>query len=123
MEIQQCLFFFCGFFLEKQLPFVHPSPVRPWMSFMCRSLNLCMAEEPNPINLVYVAGKGDWKWKREWLQEPRHYSKAARSKTGEGLICRRCLCGTTEKPWLDVQHERFNNTADLHEAAQSSFSV
>ena len=85
-----------------------------------RSLNLCVSEEPGGLNLIYVAGKGDWKWKREWLQECRHYSKAAKTSSGEGLICRRCLAGPAGKPWLDVQQERFNNAADLHEAAQSS---
>ncbi|CAK9057737.1 unnamed protein product, partial [Durusdinium trenchii] len=87
---------------------------------LVRSLNRCISENPCPLNLVYVAGKGDWKWKREWLQESRHYGKAAKTSAGEGLICRRCFAGSAGKPWLDIQHERFNNAADLRDAAQTS---
>ena len=57
--------------------------------------------------------KGDWKHKREWLQQERHYSNQT------GLICPRCLCDTHRKPWADLS-ERFNNDEDLEEAATTS---
>lgn len=86
-----------------------------------RSLNKCISEKPASLNLVYVAGKGDWKWKREWLQESRHYNRAARSSSGEGMICRRCFAGSAGKPWLDIQFEKFNDPEDRRAAAETSF--
>ena len=82
-----------------------------------RTLNQCAQ---GSVKLVYIAGMGDWKWKREWLMETRHYGRATKKVDGDGgLICRRCLCGTADKPWVDMS-ERFNNEADLERAAQTS---
>ena len=60
--------------------------------------------------LHVVAGKGDWKWRVEWLLQSRHYNKVQSATDG---LCPRCLC--TRDTWLDV-HERFNAPADLQAA-------
>ncbi|CAJ1351421.1 unnamed protein product [Effrenium voratum] len=71
--------------------------------------------------LHYTCGKGDWKWRREWLEETRHYSKATRTANDiSGQICRRCLAGTSDKPWLDFTNLQFHNQADMQEAARTS---
>ena len=88
--------------------------------FVPRSLNKCARLEPSRINIVYVGGKGDWKWKREWLQQSRHYGKAAKTEQGIGLICPRCFAGSAGKPWLDPVHQRFNNAEDLAAACETS---
>lgn len=74
----------------------------------------------HPLKLVYMCGKGDWKWKREWLVEARNYNRSKKGLGGGGEICRRCLCGSSpDKPWIDMT-ERFNKREDLELAAQSS---
>ncbi|CAE7245419.1 unnamed protein product [Symbiodinium sp. CCMP2592] len=60
--------------------------------------------------LHIIAGKGDWKWRAEWLMQSRHYMKVQSSTDG---LCPRCLC--TRDTWLDAQ-ERFNAPADLQTA-------
>ena len=65
--------------------------------------------------LQVVLGKGDWKFRREWLEQVRHWSNLPTPSipNGSGMICPRCLCGADDsKPWLDVT-ERFDNPADL----------
>ncbi|CAE7750481.1 RE1, partial [Symbiodinium microadriaticum] len=54
-------------------------------------------------------GKGDWKWRVEWLRQVRYYNNKQILGPTAGL-CPRCLC--TRDTWLDV-HERFNAPADL----------
>lgn len=46
------------------------------------------------FSLWCVAGKGDWKYRKEWLQERRSYANAAGNSMG-GEICRRCSAGQT----------------------------
>ena len=61
-----------------------------------------------------ILGKGDWKWKREWLCQGRHYGAS-------GHICPRCFASAAddaEKPWLDSL-ERFNNQTDIQAARES----
>lgn len=44
----------------------------------------------------YVAGKGDWKYKKDWLCEKRHWTQKG------GGICRRCLADGTNWMRLDA---------------------
>ena len=58
-----------------------------------------------------MLGKGDWKFKREWLEQSRHYSLGDK-------ICPRCYASALDgsaKPWLDVE-EAFNTLADIESA-------
>ena len=75
---------------------------------LVKSLNLC-ADRANGLNatLHVCAGKGDWKWRKEWLQQTRFYGKVTHGSHG---ICPRCFAAKND--WLDV-HERFNNDADV----------
>ena len=66
------------------------------------------------FTLHVVLGKGDWKFKREWLAQCRHYNLL------DG-VCPRCFASGRDgspKPWLDCQ-ERFNNNADLLAAKET----
>ncbi|CAE7348719.1 unnamed protein product [Symbiodinium sp. CCMP2592] len=77
------------------------------------SMNKCSDPEGEGLQgytLHCTVSRGDWKHKREWLEQPRHYSNSS------GKICPRCLC---EQNWADMT-ESFNNSADLELAAQSS---
>ena len=86
-----------------------------------RELNNCAAHPIMGYTLHYTCGKGDWKWRREWLEETRHYSKATKTANDiSGQICRRCLAGTSDKPWLDFTNLQFHNQADMQEAARTS---
>ena len=56
-------------------------------------------------SLWLIAGKGDWKFKKEWLRETRHYGKLQ--------ICRRCLADHDRKNWTDVSVDAaWDNDAD-----------
>ena len=73
-----------------------------------------------------VVSKGDWKHKRKWLQQKRHYMNMAGNApraADSGKICPRCLCdgSTPGKHWADMQ-EGFDNPRDLREAANDSSS-
>ena len=61
----------------------------------------------------YVAGKGDWKHRREWLQESRSHGNAAGNLLG-GEICRRCSAGKTAR-WAEVMFcdEWYNDEASV----------
>ena len=64
------------------------------------------------FTLHVVLGKGDWKFKREWLAQSRHYNN-----TNEGM-CPRCFASGragSPRPWLDCL-ESFNNNTDLQAA-------
>ena len=86
---------------------------------LAQSLNMCNKPGNTSLqgySLHLCIGKGDWKFRREWLQMERSYLNAS------GLICPRCLASGaagTEKPWLDPVKERWNNTADLLLAQES----
>ena len=79
---------------------------------LAASLNMCNKPGDTTLrgySLRLTIGKGDWKFRREWLQMPRSYLNA-------DLICPRCFASGTagsQKPWLDPVRERYNNTADL----------
>ncbi|CAE7809893.1 ACAN [Symbiodinium sp. CCMP2592] len=71
-----------------------------------------------------VISKGDWKHKREWLEQCRSYGNLASNAPREqnaGRICPRCLCdgSTPGKHWADMR-EGFDNQADLDEASNDS---
>ena len=70
----------------------------------------------------FVAGKGDWKFKKEWLQESRSYSHHAAAQS-TGLICRRCSTGRPGRHFLDVWDLKFCNDEELAEAEQSCAPV
>ena len=58
----------------------------------------------NPIDgwtLHYMIGKGDWKYKKEWLQERRFWSQNSAESSG---ICRRCYARGCN--WMDVVWEK-----------------
>ena len=61
-----------------------------------RMMNACtnIQENCEGYSMWMVGGKGDWKFKKEWLQESRNYSTSQ--------ICRRCLADYDTKPWTDV---------------------
>ena len=79
------------------------------------SMNACgQMNDPalHGYTIHLCVSKGDWKHKKEWLQQSRHYSNVP------GQICPRCLCNSQDKPWADLS-ERFNNEEDLAEAAKT----
>ena len=80
------------------------------------SLNQC-ADRSNAkklgATLHYVIGKGDWKWRVEYLRPSRYYGRVGSSGSQEGL-CSRCFAG--KDTWLDVTNEAFNNQADIEAA-------
>ena len=70
-----------------------------------------------------TVSKGDWKHKREWLSQTRHYANLAGPHGQPGQICPRCLADSSrDRPWADMQ-ERFNRQQDLDDAASSCSSV
>ena len=81
---------------------------------LVESLNL--ASDPSRSNgwTLHVAmGKGDWKWRKEWLMQGRSYMNAAgKNPNSQSLICPRCFAGSAERPWLDST-EAFANPEDL----------
>ena len=84
---------------------------------LSKSLNILNDPDQNPGRHTchLILGKGDWKFRREWLEMERHYSLADR-------ICPRCLASGLEgaaTPWFDPVLERFNNSADLQTAMQT----
>ena len=86
-------------------------------------LSSCDDVELHGWSLHLTVSKGDWKHKREWLSQARHYGNVAGPNGQPGQICPRCLADSSrERPWADMA-ERFNNQADLDEAASTSSSV
>ncbi|CAE7909857.1 unnamed protein product, partial [Symbiodinium microadriaticum] len=75
------------------------------------SLSLC-ADKNNCLGftLHIVSGKGDWKWRKDWLKQTRFYGNAA----GRDGLCQRCLA--SKDSWLDPLLERFNNATDIQNA-------
>ena len=81
----------------------------------CNSLSKANLQD-NPLtqgfSIHLMLGKGDWKFKREWLQMSRRWSCRDR-------VCPRCFASAlpaADKPWCDPVHERFNNEADIAQA-------
>ncbi|CAK9087137.1 unnamed protein product [Durusdinium trenchii] len=91
-----------------------------------RMFNECAhMPDGDQLSLHYCAGKGDWKFKKEWLDEPRSYLRAAKKEGSDGphMVCRRCLAGSDgSKPWLDVTNMAFHNQADMDAAARNCAS-
>ena len=58
---------------------------------------------PDSLTLQYMCGRGDWKWKVEWLQEKKSYLNLKR-KNMDGGFCRRCRCtsNVNDRHWLDT---------------------
>ncbi|CAE7395455.1 Cpr, partial [Symbiodinium sp. CCMP2592] len=80
----------------------------------------CDDAELHGWSVHLCVSKGDWKHKREWLAQSRHYGNVAGPNGQPGQICPRCLADSSrERPWADMA-ERFNNQADLDEAARTS---
>ena len=73
-----------------------------WHMRMMTAVSLGLRDDGTSLgySLWYVAGKGDWKHRREWLQEQRSYANAASNLLG-GEICRRCSAGKTAH-WAEV---------------------
>lgn len=66
------------------------------------------AEIRGAATLQYCAGKGDWKFKKEWLCEKKDYSHSS--------FCRRCNCGQgPAEHWLDFLHLSFNKPEEVSE--------
>ena len=84
-------------------------------STLVDSLNDCSSRSNNlGFTIHCVSGKGDWKWRKEWLKQTRFYGNAA----GPQGLCPRCLA--TKSTWLDPVHEGFNNDDDLEAALQTA---
>lgn len=62
-----------------------------------RMPNICSQNAINGWTLHYILGKGDWKYKKDWLQERRFWSNRAAQSTG---VCRRCHAKSAN--WVDV---------------------
>ena len=81
---------------------------------LVESLNV--ASDPNRGSgwtMHVCMGKGDWKWRKDWLMQSRSYMNAAgKNPSARTLICPRCLAGSAQRPWLDIT-EAFANPADL----------
>ena len=74
-----------------------------------------------------TCGKGDWKFRRDWLQQSRHWSNLGpynpvNPPANHGQICSRCLCNNTDLPWLDAT-EKFNRPEDLAIAKLTRYLV
>ena len=84
------------------------------------SLNQCADRSTNKelgCSAHYVLGKGDWKWRVEFLNPPRYYGKVG-SRTPDSGLCPRCFANRHN--WLDVLHESFNNPEDIVAARDSA---
>ena len=79
------------------------------------------AEGNDGFSLHVVLSKGDWKYRKEWLEHTRSWSNAAgpsSSARGQGRICPRCFAGQENLPWADSR-ELFNQADDLRLAAET----
>ena len=83
-----------------------------------------MISKPDPQlggwSVHYLAGKGDQKYKVEWLLEKRNYLHLS---SGGGEICRRCFAGRRDRPWLDFFGLPFNQPEEVEAATMSSLSA
>ena len=62
----------------------------------CRMLNVAATDPIDGWTLHYLCGKGDWKHKRDWLQERRSWSASSAQSNG---VCRRCLA---KDDWANI---------------------
>ncbi|CAE7831605.1 unnamed protein product [Symbiodinium sp. CCMP2592] len=85
--------------------------LQQFQSDLACSLRQCASPDNGLGHTLHIiGGKGDWKWRVEWLLQSRHYMKVQSTTDG---VCPRCLC--TRDTWLDAE-ERFNAPADLQTA-------
>ena len=79
------------------------------------SFNRCCERGTNGVlgcTAHYVMGKGDWKWRVEFLRQPRHYGNI-QSRHAIG-VCPRCYAN--KHNWIDVLGESFNKAEDIESA-------
>ena len=78
---------------------------------------------PDNVTLQYVVGRGDWKYKAEWLQEKKTYANLKR-KSGPGF-CRRCNCTSSlrERHWLNATNLSFNEPRAVSETLHSNIPL
>ena len=75
-------------------------------------INTAGIESTNGYSMHVVLGKGDWKFRREWLRQSRNYMM-------KDQMCPRCFASGlsgSDKPWFDPVRERFNAPADVAQA-------
>ena len=97
--------------------------LRDLQSHIVNSLNAAAVPDVESGYSVHaVVGKGDWKWRREWLQMPRHYSNLTSAGRNGAGICPRCLAGIGQRAWIDIA-ENFNNDDDLRAAEATAVGV
>ena len=82
-----------------------------------KAMTACSQPRDHGFSLHLCVSKADWKFRREWLSQERHWSNI--NKMGAGQLCPRCLAGSEGRPWVDLA-ERFNNPADLQAAEPTS---
>ena len=89
---------------------------------LVRMLNVISKPDPQlgGWSVRYLAGKGDQKYKVEWLLEKRNYLHLS---LGGGEICRRCFAGRRDRPWLDFFGLPFNQPEEVEAATMSSLSA
>ena len=86
-------------------------------SAVVESLNKCASLETFQklgATLHYIIGKGDWKWRVEFLQQPRYYGKVC----ADAGLCPRCYAN--KHNWLDVTAESFNQASDIEAARDTA---
>ena len=87
-----------------------------------KAINAISKPGPLGYSAHLCVSKGDWKHKKEWLQQSKHYSNvstAAGQRRGGGHVCPRCLAGGEGRPYVDMA-ETFHNEEDLAVAAATS---
>ena len=81
---------------------------------------------PGSMSLHYVCGRGDWKWKTEWLQESRSYSNLRQDPSIQGgSFCRRCDCNSDlhSMHWADFDKMPWFFSGDALQTLNSTCSA
>ena len=98
-----------------------------WLKQLSKGHRWTLTAGPEGYSLHAVLSKGDWKYKREWLDQhrncgnvgARHGVRPSEAR-GHGRICPRCLAdGGVLRPWADIK-KKFFNQPDMDEALTSS---
>ena len=76
---------------------------------------------PTKLTRHHVLGKGDWKFKAEFLCEVRTYNNLKRKAAGAGF-CRRCECASdlARRHWLDAGGLSFYQPDRVSELLETS---
>ena len=93
----------------------HNTTLQQLQEELVESLN--KAASPNNglgFTIHTVCGKADWKFRKDWLQSKRSYSKYINNAEG---LCQRCLA--TKDDWLDLD-EKFNDPVKIQAALQDA---